>query len=259
MSRTLLLKSMEQTPLYNTVNFDMTPDYGFGVAANSTAVGTIITAYLCPSDPNSGAYRNNNYHACYGTTTHGFSNTTRLVGNGMFAAWSTYGPSSVTDGLSQTIAFSEALVGSTSGGTNCRGNTVSMGGTRNDIVDARADLTGVNALLSQCAQSFQAGSATVVNDLRGARWASGRTGWTMFNALQTPNDSPYRFNGCRVGCVGCGLEAGFSFPATSQHSGGVNVLMGDGSARFVKDSVDRNTWYSLSSRDGAEIVSSDGY
>jgi prepilin-type processing-associated H-X9-DG protein len=81
----------------------------------------------------------------------------------------------------------------------------------------------------------------------------------MFNALQTPNDSTYRFNGCRVGCAGCGIEAGLSFPATSQHPGGVNALMGDGSTRFIKDTVDRNTWYSLSTREGTEVLGSDSY
>jgi hypothetical protein len=156
-AQTLLLPYMEQGSLYNSANFNLAPDYGIGVAPNSTAVGTIVAAYLCPSDPNSGAYRNNNYHACYGTTTHGFNNTTSIISNGMFAAWAANSPSSVTDGLSGTIAFSEALVGSTAGGTRYRGNTVSMGGTRNDLIDGRTDLATINGLLAQCAQSLQIG------------------------------------------------------------------------------------------------------
>jgi prepilin-type processing-associated H-X9-DG protein len=42
--------------------------------------------------------------------------------------------------------------------------------------------------------------------------------------------------------------------ARSMHPGGVNVLMGDGSARFVKESIARATWRALGSRNGDELV-----
>jgi hypothetical protein len=35
--------------------------------------------------------------------------------------------------------------------------------------------------------------------------------------------------------------------------------MGDGSVRFVKDSISRVTWWSLGTKDGGETVSSDSY
>jgi prepilin-type processing-associated H-X9-DG protein len=47
--------------------------------------------------------------------------------------------------------------------------------------------------------------------------------------------------------------------ASSQHPGGVNVLLGDGSVKFVKDSVNIGTWQALGSRNGGEIISSDSY
>ena len=47
--------------------------------------------------------------------------------------------------------------------------------------------------------------------------------------------------------------------ADSYHPGGVNTLMADGSVKFMKDSVNQSTWWSLGSIAGGEVVSSDSY
>jgi len=39
---------------------------------------------------------------------------------------------------------------------------------------------------------------------------------------------------------------------TSRHSGGVNFLFGDGSVRFITDSIDDDTWVRLGTRAGGE-------
>jgi prepilin-type processing-associated H-X9-DG protein len=44
--------------------------------------------------------------------------------------------------------------------------------------------------------------------------------------------------------------------ARSFHPGGVNTLMGDGSVRFVKDTIHLQTWRALGTRDGGEAISS---
>jgi prepilin-type processing-associated H-X9-DG protein len=46
---------------------------------------------------------------------------------------------------------------------------------------------------------------------------------------------------------------------TSYHPGGVNLLMGDGSVRFIKDSIALNVWRGLSTRNGGEVLSGDAY
>jgi prepilin-type processing-associated H-X9-DG protein len=46
---------------------------------------------------------------------------------------------------------------------------------------------------------------------------------------------------------------------TSYHPGGANVLMADGSVRFLKNSTNIQTVWSLGSRAGGEIVSADAY
>ena len=47
--------------------------------------------------------------------------------------------------------------------------------------------------------------------------------------------------------------------ANSNHSGGVNVTMADGSVKFIKNSINYITWWGLGTRNGGEIISSDAY
>jgi prepilin-type processing-associated H-X9-DG protein len=46
---------------------------------------------------------------------------------------------------------------------------------------------------------------------------------------------------------------------SSRHPGGANVLMCDGSVRFLKDSTSIQTIWALGSRAGGEILSADSY
>ncbi len=78
-------------------------------------------------------------------------------------------------------------------------------------------------------------------------------GYSLFNTIQTPNDSQYRFGSCRFGNPTGGLDHSNSACASSQHSGGVNVCMGDGSVKFIKDSISRDTWWAIGTRDGGEV------
>ena len=45
--------------------------------------------------------------------------------------------------------------------------------------------------------------------------------------------------------------------ATSNHPGGVNASLADGSVRFIKDSINLRTWDAISTRSRAEVISSD--
>ncbi len=55
------------------------------------------------------------------------------------------------------------------------------------------------------------------------------------------------------------MVSSFRMPATSNHSGGVNALIGDGWVRFVKDSIPRNIWWALGTREGNEAISADQF
>ena len=53
----------------------------------------------------------------------------------------------------------------------------------------------------------------------------------------------------------CGTNGAFG----SMHSGGLNMLFVDGSVRFIKNSINPATWWALSSRADAEVISADSY
>jgi len=46
-------------------------------------------------------------------------------------------------------------------------------------------------------------------------------------------------------------------PPSSLHPGGVNVLFGDGTVRFVKNSISLPIWRAVGTRNGGEVISSD--
>ena len=45
--------------------------------------------------------------------------------------------------------------------------------------------------------------------------------------------------------------------ANSRHPQGLNLGLCDGSVRFVRNSVDIQTWRALGSRDGGEVIGGD--
>ena len=60
----------------------------------------------------------------------------------------------------------------------------------------------------------------------------------------------------------CGASTGPEGPtyaARSRHPGGVNVLMCDGSVKFIKNSINLAVWRALSTTQGNEVISSDAY
>jgi len=249
-----LLPFLEQAPLYNSINFNWSPVQGTGFVLNSTASTTIINGFLCPSDGFAGRSNINSYHGSYGTTAHNADGDV----TGLFTRAVAYNIGAASDGTSQTVAFSEALVGGP-GRNSYRGNMV-FGSTGNQNspnrpYDAFRERNNVLESLKKCADQFRADKE--VADHRGWRWADGISGYALFNHLQTPNDATYKVNGCRQDCgAGCYPENGVSYPASSNHGGGVNALMGDGSVRFVRDAIDRDTWWAIGTKAGGEAVSS---
>jgi prepilin-type N-terminal cleavage/methylation domain-containing protein/prepilin-type processing-associated H-X9-DG protein len=276
----MMLNFLEQAPLYNACNWLIAPDTGYGYAQPHalTAYNTKLGMFLCPSDPFSGIQNLNNYMACYGTTTWmpAYQTGTTVKNKseettGVFTIWKSYGVQNVTDGTSNTVAYSEAIVGNGNGGyansnnqptpNKYRGNFVFLqsGSPASGLVLDIQTLpyASVIADIQTCAAGFQTQTNNIA-DYRGYRWIQGIPGASMFNSIMTPNES--NFNGCRFGCgIGCNTDSSWSVPATSAHPGGVNVIMADGSGRFVKNSVSRLVWWALSTKAGGEVISSDAY
>ncbi len=66
--------------------------------------------------------------------------------------------------------------------------------------------------------------------------------------VQTPNSV--------IGHYNTSMEEGdFVVSASSNHSEGVNLALVDGSVRFVSDSVSREVWWAVGSRDDGRIES----
>ncbi len=197
----------------------------------------MVSGFLCPSDGNAGRTALNCYFASFGTTTNSMAancggGTAPGCGGtgdtGIFTLFLSYALRDITDGASNTVAFAEVLTGKPNTGNTYRGNSVTGVTLNNQVYDISANLNGAKADLQACNVAFQAN--TNISTDSGLLWAFGATGYTLFNTVQTPNDTQYPFS--RGGCGGCGLDTSSYIGASSNHSGGVNVLFGDGSVRF---------------------------
>ncbi len=268
-----MLSYLEQAPLYNALNFSWNMENNGGQAqpVNSTIYNTILNVFLCPSDGNAGTRTNNtnSYHGCVGTSTWNVNSgqtNPAIDTTGMFTVYAPYKIADITDGTSNTIAYGEALVGDRKGNSRggisppslYRGNGVmNTGGTLAQVYDASTQgVAAIQTQVQQCATNMKTSSNVV--DYRGWRWSVGIMGYTLFNTVQTPNEG--NVNYCRYDCsAGCNMDNAWSAPASSNHSGGVNVLMGDGSVRFVKSTISRVTWMAIGTKAGGEVVSADSY
>jgi prepilin-type N-terminal cleavage/methylation domain-containing protein/prepilin-type processing-associated H-X9-DG protein len=279
----LLMSYLDQAPLYNAMNFMVAPWPSSGTGNYWTMTSTVdrtkISVFLCPSDTNAGKQNFNSYYGCIGTSVNVgpawaaaiggsqgyYAVSTMPQSTGLFVQSGSYGIQDCTDGTSNTIAFSEALTGDGKGSnwggvsppSHYRGNMdlgVS-GQVSGALIDAWQNPTLILQDLQSCAQQFQ--TSTDIADHRGYHWSDCATGWALFDVLDTPNPI---YGGCRFGCSsGCDPSYGFSYPASSAHSGGVNVCFADGSVRFVKSSIARNSWWSLGTKAAGEVLSSDSY
>jgi prepilin-type N-terminal cleavage/methylation domain-containing protein/prepilin-type processing-associated H-X9-DG protein len=115
-------------------------------------------------------------------------------------------------------------------------------------------------------------------DVRGVMWSS-VPGGGSFMTRYTPNKfqdyipTPVPLNGdflnqvifCvsepveRLPCTG-GAGDNEAFAASrSRHPGGVNICFGDGSVRFIKDSIAHPIWIALNTMNSGEVISADQY
>ncbi|HYH67678.1 MAG TPA: DUF1559 domain-containing protein [Urbifossiella sp.] len=229
---------LEQTNVYNALDLSY-PLYGGGSVQpqvipfppNRPAVATVVPTFLCPSDQFRVVVADqgpSNYAACSGGNPDGNA----LTGDGLFtgvdldvAKNAGVRVAGVTDGLSNTVAFAEILLGA--------GGTAPAGAT-----DVRLYYKDVSAL----SQGNCDASTLLVTD-RGALWADGAYNCTLFNTVRPPN-SPL---------MDCVQHSNPAWTATrSRHVGGVNAVLGDGSVRFVRDAVPQPVWQAAGTRNGGE-------
>jgi prepilin-type processing-associated H-X9-DG protein len=237
-----LLAYVEQANLQNLVDPDGTLAVG---GQNDQAAKNRVPLLVCPSDPQNGqvpggAYFGTNYAACNGTgvTFDAAGNVAGYLripdGNGVFAQTRTR-VGDFSDGLSNTAAFSESLVG----------NGAAITGVPTDPQTIRLAVLEVPGGNDTTPAACESGAGTW-NPRRGEQWINGHYGNTLYNHYYTPNQQG-KWD-CGNGSHNKGLTA-----ARSNHAGGVNLLLCDGSARFVPNGVSPAAWRALATRNGGEV------
>jgi len=270
-----MLPFLGETTIYNALNFNWGCEDSTGVLCykiNSTAQNAQIKEFVCPSDPNAGVpdhngtSNTNNYYGSVGTTMN-FSQISNKNLNvptfnwpttGVFTFEQAYGINTIIDGTSNTIAFAEAAVGNQS--LQMRRKLIgfnSVGALKSSLLaDAESNATLALAGLQACAQVWRTGSGGSLDKQRGENWAHGCMAMTLFNTVATPN----AYNKEWTHCSSVGSTAlGYLSNADSHHPGGVNTLMSDGSVKFIKDSINQFTWWSLGTKGNGEVISASSY
>ncbi|GHT39321.1 prepilin-type N-terminal cleavage/methylation domain-containing protein [Planctomycetales bacterium] len=220
---------------------------------------------LCPSEENidhevQGGWKPGNYVVCVGSGT-GVNSTFTIRTDGVFYKAANSGtlgvPSSVqktngdhglesmTDGTSNTMVLSEALMcmtyinGAAPDAKVCNRltlNDASVDSADPDLVALTAAAVAVGGKQNRCES-----------------WLSSRWDHSVYNAYLTPNQK----NACGFTSINftpaSGVRRGF-VKAASNHAGGVNVAYGDGSVRFVSDTVNLDVWRALSTCNKGENI-----
>jgi prepilin-type N-terminal cleavage/methylation domain-containing protein/prepilin-type processing-associated H-X9-DG protein len=241
----MLLPYTEQSPLYSAINVNL-PTW---VADNGTAVLTQINVFLCPSANNptqtcrmvdanlnllpvaNQFFARANYQYNMGSNdtsiqppNQSHDDTARGC-NGPIYRNSHVPYAGVTDGLNNTVFASEKTP---------------------YLADATwvGIIPGYRHFAYNAFASLGTGGAGIQFDYPGAILAS-HSGPSLYEVPEVihPPNSP----------------VGHTDEFYSLHPGGANLLMGDGSVRFIRQSINLLTWQAMSSRSNGEVISADSY
>jgi prepilin-type N-terminal cleavage/methylation domain-containing protein/prepilin-type processing-associated H-X9-DG protein len=248
----MLTPYLEQFNVYQSLNLDV-PLYGhtgvymgpgYGVHPdNQGPIRQEIDFFYCPSDrceriePDYGA---TNYLACWGRSAPTASGTAMFDTDGLFNDTTAVRFADVTDGTSNTAAFSESLLPDPN-----TPSSATLTQQNKDMVIVGARSGGDPTLTEQWCTRF--GQPVASRPSRAARWFDGFVLYTAYYHWWTPN-SPI------PDCAKWSPLKSLWQMARSHHPGGVNVGFVDGSVRFVSETVDLETWRGLGSRNGGEVV-----
>ncbi len=256
-----LLGYIEQDNIGRSVDVTRVPLYNSNAAAYPLPAGnyqasiTQVKLFVCPSDPvngqNPSAFATQPSGAVSTSDRYAGTNYVTCIGSGAGSAdgtgtyWGQYKTSDglfgqtpvtiagATDGLSNTVAFSESTMGTGAPDFSAAAPTD----------PARQVLTLAGGTVTSDANCAGGGSWS---SMRGAKWINGHYGDANYNHHLLPNDS-------RWDCSNASHNPGQA-AARSYHSGGVNVLLGDGSVRFVNNGIGAATWRGLATRAGGEVL-----
>jgi prepilin-type N-terminal cleavage/methylation domain-containing protein/prepilin-type processing-associated H-X9-DG protein len=253
---TLILPEMEQTTAYSAINFtypagSSTGGLYFGVhpgQVNKTAMEVIVNTYLCPSDsmrtPQSGNA---------GDLLNGYSASSYAASEG---TWDTirwwWG---CPEYIQNTGAFSRGYHFKVADITDGTANTKFVGEFCRFINDPEPFFNFWNRV-----GWFGSRAGLATTRVQGFAISVPRPNAKLQAADPAPMTQPnYPFvDGWLYDPAALALarEAG-QFGFRSQHPGGINFLFGDGSVRFLKNSINLKTYMDVATRAQGEVVSAD--
>jgi prepilin-type N-terminal cleavage/methylation domain-containing protein/prepilin-type processing-associated H-X9-DG protein len=238
-----LLPFVEQQNVYQTINFSVSPLD----ALNAIPLATKLPLALCPSDQDivPAGRGGNNYFPCMGNGIYcglpnppaGDVNANQPPHNGVIFPLSATRFGDITDGTSNTAAYSERLKGDYS----------------NAVVTVRTDHFRIGTFPDTPDDAVR--DCNLVDYQNLANQSHSAVGETWMTA----NPSTYQYTHAGLpNTVSCSIPPQRTLSvASSRHSNGVNLLLCDGSVRFVSQSVSLITWRAVGSRNGGEILGSD--
>jgi prepilin-type processing-associated H-X9-DG protein len=258
----MILPYIEQANKYN--QFDLTQDVN-AAAANANARNQDVATYLCPSDPSTATQPLNstigrsNYFGSLGGNAYcrpsaGGSGglfyveikTTVLAHGGKPGAVKI---GDITDGTSNTAMFAEIIRGNNVAGSYDRQDPRLIGSGW--VTDGLRVVNGVD--------TFPACNATTGTALRyaGLQYYRNLISTSLYTHTVPPNfkGGDCMDNSQRPGELANSTLWAAHLASRSYHTGGVNACFGDGSVRFVQDSIDPVVWLNLGTRAGGEVIS----
>jgi len=243
-----ILADLDQPQLFDAVNFESQQETVRSPnPQHVTVAATHLSVFVCPSDGSSllSDFGLMNYRVNTGSSFRTFPKEEDFKNRGPFTYVEWNRPSSIRDGLSTTAMVSERL----------------RGDGRPERWDRRRDpwAAGLRVSMSrsQIVERCQAAPRAPVHASNaGHTWFIANYLSSLYNHVVEPNSQVpdcLASTGDQyliVPLAGAGIHA-----ARSDHPGGVNVVMGDGSVRFVRSSIDRELWRAIGTRAGGEVVS----
>jgi prepilin-type N-terminal cleavage/methylation domain-containing protein/prepilin-type processing-associated H-X9-DG protein len=255
-----ILPFMEGNSQYNSVNYSWVANS----STNTTTYFTKLSSYFCPSDMQAPPYTTPwgqcSYGMSRGTQENIYENWAAVgppdpnapqplkcnaaLGNGMFGAEDVVRISAVTDGTSNTTLFGETSrwTDDPSKGTNYYHFTAAFG-TRLIGGYFTGDIR------------IETGAFTYP-DINGPPDRTGQYISAVFCGCGSTNCIPSDWLDPK--CIQNVRKLG-QFAFRSLHPGGVNFAFGDGSVKFVKQTINTFTLMALGTRAGGEVISSDAY